>query len=158
MDQPDIIRAVAVVKPKRGLFIEAIQHLLVICTKLSVLLIAVSLAPGEGGRKDLSMYATDLSVPTDEVQMTSVVGTNDGRIFMCGADDGNLYELHYQESEGWFGKRIQLINHSAGGVQSFLPRFTTSAATGARTIALAHTHAHMQQIKSAPSCPTPTEI
>ncbi|KAI5836199.1 nucleoporin-domain-containing protein [Schizophyllum commune Tattone D] len=129
VDQPDVIRAVAVVKPKRGLFIEAIQHLLVICTKLSVLLIAVSLAPGEGGRKDLSMYATDLSVPTDEVQMTSVVGTNDGRIFMCGADDGNLYELHYQESEGWFGKRIQLINHSAGGVQSFLPRFTTSTAT-----------------------------
>ncbi|KAL1748480.1 Non-repetitive/WGA-negative nucleoporin C-terminal-domain-containing protein [Schizophyllum fasciatum] len=128
-EQPDVIRAVAVVKPKRGLFIEAIQHLLVICTKLSVLLIAVSFAPGEGGRKELSMYATDLSVSTDEVQMTSVVGTNDGRIFMCGADDGNLYELHYQESEGWFGKRIQLINHSAGGVQSFLPRFTTSAAT-----------------------------
>ncbi|TRM60230.1 Non-repetitive/WGA-negative nucleoporin C-terminal-domain-containing protein [Schizophyllum amplum] len=129
VDQPDVIRAVAVVKPKRGLFIEAIHHLLVICTKLSVLLIAVSLTPAEDGRTELNMYATDLSVATDEVQMTSVVGTNDGRIFMCGADDGNLYELHYQESEGWFGKRIQLINHSAGGVQSFLPRFTSSATT-----------------------------
>ena len=66
------------------------------------------------------MYATDMSVTCD-VEMIDVAGTNDGRIFMAGVQDGHLYELHYQEKEGWFGKRIQLINHSIGGVQSFLP-------------------------------------
>ncbi len=70
-----------------------------------------------------------MSVSSD-VEMTSVIGTSDGRIFMCGLQDGNLYELHYQEKEGWFGKRVQLINHSVGGVQSLIPRLTASKAEG----------------------------
>lgn len=72
-------------------------------------------------RKDIKMYATDMSISTD-VEMTSVVGTPEGRIFMCGSQDGCLYELHYQEKEGWFGKRVQLINHSVGGVQTLFPK------------------------------------
>ena len=35
------------------------------------------------------------ALATDNVHMTSVVGTNDGRIFMAGKD-GCLYEMHYQ--------------------------------------------------------------
>jgi nuclear pore complex protein Nup155 len=72
-------------------------------------------------KERVKMYATDMSVSTD-VEMTSVVGTADGRIFMCGSQDGCLYELHYQEKEGWFGKRVQLINHSVGGVQTLFPK------------------------------------
>ncbi|CAL1695590.1 unnamed protein product [Somion occarium] len=77
--------------------------------------------------KEIKFYATDMSVST-EVEMTSVAGTNDGRIFMSGLQDGNLYELHYQEKEGWFGKRVQLINHSVGGVQSLIPRLGSTKA------------------------------
>ncbi|KAL0578729.1 hypothetical protein V5O48_003285 [Marasmius crinis-equi] len=130
VDQPYVITHVAVVKPKKGLFIEEISHLLVICTPMSVLLIALSLSPasGSGSRssKEVKLYATDLTVST-EVEMTSVIGTPEGRIFMCGVQDGNLYELHYQENESWFGKRIQLVNHSSGGMSSLLPRFASSS-------------------------------
>ncbi|KAF8230634.1 nucleoporin [Tricholoma matsutake] len=129
VDQPDIITHVAIVKPKRGLFIDEISSLLVICTPVSVLLIGVSFSslPGQGRvHQEIKLYATDLSIPCD-VEMTSVVGNQDGRIFMCGSQDGNLYELHYQENESWFGKRVQLINHSVGGVQSLLPRFAASS-------------------------------
>ncbi|KAJ7634229.1 nucleoporin [Mycena polygramma] len=126
VDQPDVIANVAVVKPKQGLFIEEISSLLVICTPVSVLLIALSSSPIPGGkRKEIKLYATDFTVATD-IEMTSVVGTAEGRIFMAGSQDGNLYELHYQENESWFGKRVQLINHSVGGVQSLLPRFASS--------------------------------
>ncbi|EEB91302.1 hypothetical protein MPER_10359, partial [Moniliophthora perniciosa FA553] len=129
VDQPYVITHVAVVKPKKGLFIDEISHLLVICTPMSVLLIALSLSPASGSgsrsRKDVNLYATDLTIST-EVEMTSVIGTPEGRIFMCGAQDGNLYELHYQENESWFGKRVQLINHSVGGMSSLLPRFASS--------------------------------
>ncbi|KAJ6519744.1 nucleoporin [Mycena sanguinolenta] len=126
VDQPDVITNVAVVKPKKGLFIEEISSLLVICTPVSVLLIALSLSPIPGAkRKEIKLYATDFAVSTD-IEMTSVVGTAEGRIFMAGAQDGNLYELHYQENESWFGKRVQLINHSVGGVASLLPRFASS--------------------------------
>ncbi|KAJ7071105.1 nucleoporin, partial [Mycena amicta] len=126
VDQPDVITNVALVKPKQGLFIDEIGSLLVISTPVSVLLIALasSAVPGSK-RKDIKLYATDFTVTTD-VEMTSVAGTADGRIFMAGAQDGNLYELHYQETESWFGKRVQLINHSVGGISSLLPRFASS--------------------------------
>ena len=124
-DQPDVITYVATVQPKPGVFIDEISQLLVLCTPISVLLIGVSVSPVAGqdgrGHKEVKMYATDMSVSTD-VEMTSVVGTADGRIFMCGSQDGCLYELHYQEKEGWFGKRVQLINHSVGGVQTLFPK------------------------------------
>lgn len=136
-DQPDVITHVALVKPKAGVFIDEITSLLVICTPVSVLLLGVSASPaasGHPGHRDIKLYATEMSVQT-EVEMSSVVGTSDGRIFMCGLQDGNLYELHYQEKEGWFGKRVQLINHSVGGVQSFLPILSATKAEGESGIA-----------------------
>ncbi|KAH9950428.1 nucleoporin [Amylocystis lapponica] len=125
VDQPDVITYVALVKPKPGVFIDEITSLLVICTPVSVLLIGVSTntvtGPNNRPHKEIKLYATDMSASAD-VEMTSVIGTRDGRIFMCGSQDGCLYELHYQEKEGWFGKRVQLINHSVSGMQSLIPR------------------------------------
>jgi hypothetical protein len=133
VDQPDIITHVAAVRPKAGVFIDEISFLLVICTPVSVLLIGLSTAPASGSsnrpHKDIKLYATDMSVAT-EIEMNSAIGAKDGRIFMCGSQDGNLYELHYQEKEGWFGKRVQLINHSVGSVQSLFPRFSTPSSEG----------------------------
>ncbi|KAI0695140.1 nucleoporin [Cytidiella melzeri] len=137
-DQPDVITSVALVRPKPGVFIDEITSLLVICTPISVLLIGVSSTPiaatNRTTRQEIKLYATDMSLPT-EVEMTSVIGTSEGRIFMAGAQDGNLYELHYQEKEGWFEKRVQLLNHSVGGVQSFLPLLNANKSSD-RIIAL----------------------
>ncbi|KAH7883515.1 nucleoporin [Phlebopus sp. FC_14] len=128
VDQPDVITHVAVVKPRPGVFVEEITFVMVICTPVSVLLIGLSVSSAAGPHnrphKIIKMYATDMSLATD-VEMTAVAGTQDGRIFMCGSQDGSLYELHYQQSESWFGKRVQLVNHSVGGVQSLFPRFTS---------------------------------
>jgi len=134
-----VITHVALIKPKKSLFVDEITNLLVICTPVSVLLLALSnvpvTAPNSRVRNEIKLFATDLSVST-EIEMASVAGTDDGRIFMYGAQDGSLYELHYQENESWFGKRVQLVNHSVGGVQSLLPRFASSSAEG-KIIALA---------------------
>ncbi|EIW86790.1 nucleoporin [Coniophora puteana RWD-64-598 SS2] len=128
VDQPDVITHVAVVKPKQGVFIDDITSVMVICTPVSILLIGLSINSVTGlnsrSHKDIKMYATDMSVSSD-VEMTSVAGTSDGRVFMCSSQDGCLYELHYQQNESWFGKRVQLINHSVGSMQSLLPRFTS---------------------------------
>ncbi|KAH8099410.1 nucleoporin [Cristinia sonorae] len=130
-EQPDVITGATLVKPKAGVFIDEITSLLVLRSPISITLIGVSATPISGPnnqpRKDIKLYATDMSISTD-VEMSSVIGTTDGRIFMCSIQDGNLYELHYQEKEGWFGKRIQLINHSIGGVQSLIPRLASSKA------------------------------
>jgi nuclear pore complex protein Nup155 len=132
-EQPDNITSVAIVKPRPGVFIDDITYVLVICTPITVLLIGVVCTTGKLANnrthKEIQLYATEMSITT-EVEMTCVVGMDDGRIFLAGAQDGNLYELHYQEKEGWFGKRIQLINHSVGGMQSLLPKFASSASDG----------------------------
>ncbi|KAG6862386.1 hypothetical protein C0995_011826 [Termitomyces sp. Mi166 len=118
-----VIADVRLVKPKKGMFIDAITNLFVVTTPLSIFLLGLSFEGRGRAFRDLKLYATDLKVNTD-VEMISVIGTEDGRIFMCGVQDGCLYELHYQENESWFGKRIQIINHSVSRVQSLLPRFT----------------------------------
>ncbi|KDQ20540.1 hypothetical protein BOTBODRAFT_26554 [Botryobasidium botryosum FD-172 SS1] len=133
-EQPNFISFVGLVKPKPGVFVDSIQYLLILCTPVSVSLIglgtttipATNKAPP---RKELNMFATDISLPTDNIQMTSVVGTSSGRIFMCGSQDGNLYELNYQAKEGWFSRRCSLINHSAGGMGSFLPSILAAKST-----------------------------
>ncbi|KAG6851190.1 hypothetical protein H0H93_015200 [Arthromyces matolae] len=124
----EVISDVRLVKAKKGMFIDEITSLFVVTTPLSIMLLGLSFEPPrERGRalRELKLYSTDLKIATD-VEMISVIGTPDGRIFMCGAQDGCLYELHYQENESWFGKRIQVINHSVSAVQSLLPRFTAS--------------------------------
>ena len=122
------------VKPKPRVFVEEISHLLVICTPVSVLLIGVSSisvpTPNNRTHKDIKLYATDMSIATDNIEMSNVIGTAEGRIMMSGNQDGNLYELHYQETESWFGKKVKLINHSVGGVQSFLPKFSAPKSDG----------------------------
>ena len=152
-----MITSVALVKPKAGVFIDEIAWLLVICTPISVLLLGVSsspaVSPNHRSRQEIKLYATDMSIPT-EVEMTSVIGTNEGRIFMVGAQDGNLYELHYQEKEGWFEKRVQLINHSVGGVQSFLPLLNTSKTSGMSGVITYFPHTYTIQTVSFLLYPT----
>src|ERR1700733_1714096 len=40
--QPDVINHVAIVNPKPGIFVDEINHLLVLCTPLTVILLGVS--------------------------------------------------------------------------------------------------------------------
>lgn len=161
-EQSEVIQDVALVKPKPGIFIDEINYLLVVSTRLSVFLLGVSSTdvpgPNQRPRKDIKLYATDLSISV-EVEMSSVVGMNDGRIFMAG-QDGIFYELHYQEKEGWFGKRIQVINHSIAGMKSLVPRLSTPSHEGAFSwLLVSGLHSDsLTQIKSYPSSPTPPGI
>ena len=86
--QLDVITYVATTQPKPGVFIDEISYLLVLYKPISVVSIGVSVSPaaGQDGRvhREIKVYATDMSV-SPGVEMTSVVGAADGRIFMCGS-------------------------------------------------------------------------
>lgn len=114
--QPNLITHVGLVTPKPGVFVDTIKHLLVLCTPLYVQIIGVELTNGE-----MKLYETDITISTDAVEMTSVVGSKQGRIFMLGLQDGCLYELTYQASESWFTKKSGIVNHSTSGYASFIP-------------------------------------
>ncbi|KAF8759085.1 nucleoporin [Rhizoctonia solani] len=118
--QPNLITHVGLVKPKPGIFVDTIQHLLVLCTPLAVQVIGVEITPTE-----MKLYETDISLSTDGVEMTSVVSSQLGRIFMLGVQDGCLYELTYQAAESWFTKKSALVNHSTSGYASFIPSITS---------------------------------
>jgi nuclear pore complex protein Nup155 len=98
--------AIGLVRPKPGarllfvhithsfadIFDPSINYLLVVATRSELQIFGVSLPQNEAG---ISMFATHLSVSTDDVQMTSVVGTSTGQIFLTGGN-GHLYEFEYE--------------------------------------------------------------
>lgn len=61
-------------------------------------------------------------INTDNVMITTIEGTEDGRIFL-GGGDGCLYEVYYQAESNWFGKRCKKINHSQGLMSYMVPGF-----------------------------------
>ncbi|KAL4425159.1 hypothetical protein ABPG77_008264 [Micractinium sp. CCAP 211/92] len=123
------IVAVGLARPKPGVFVEAIQHVLVLCTTSEIVLLGVCCSRGPGGAGDecdevtlqpLPLY----SVPADNVTMVCVSSTADGRIFLGGAD-GHLYELQYSSGSSWRSKRCQKVCHT-GGLRQLLPSFLPS--------------------------------
>jgi nuclear pore complex protein Nup155 len=61
-------------------------------------------------------------VASDNVHMLKIVGSPNGRVFMCGKD-GCVYELHYQPEDGWIHRKCRKLNRSHGRLQSMLPSF-----------------------------------
>ncbi|KAF9360346.1 hypothetical protein BGX34_007836 [Mortierella sp. NVP85] len=114
-----IIVNVALVKPKQDVFNEKVEYLLVIATPIEVHLLG--LAVGSGSSQH-TLYITNMSVPTDNVAIRSILGTADGRIFMNG-NDGRLWEIDYQAEEGWFTKKCSKREVVASPLSYFVPTF-----------------------------------
>ncbi|KAJ2643422.1 hypothetical protein GGF44_001174, partial [Coemansia sp. RSA 1694] len=129
-DQEQIIVSVALVRPKAGVFVDTIKHVLVVATPLEVFLLGVGYEAGKlagvrgggGGGGEVTLYATQISVPADGVAMTSMCGTSDGRVFMSG-NDGALYEFAYQSEDGWLTKKAKKVNLTATIASYFVPTF-----------------------------------
>ncbi|KAJ1666672.1 hypothetical protein IW140_002567 [Coemansia sp. RSA 1813] len=127
-DQEQIIVSVALVHPRPGVFVDGIKYVLVVATPLEIFLLGVgydaasghALRGSSGG--EVTLFATQISVPADGVAMTSIAGTDDGRIFMSG-NDGALYEFVYQSEDGWLTKKAKKVNLTSSFVSYFVPTF-----------------------------------
>lgn len=94
---------VQLVRPRVGVFVEAISWLLVVVTPVDLHVLGVQICPKTG---DLLLHDTQLVFGSDQVNMLSTVGTSTGRI-LCGGQDGHVYELEYEAEEGWFTRRCR---------------------------------------------------
>ncbi|KAE9613889.1 putative nucleoporin, Nup155, WD40/YVTN repeat-like-containing domain-containing protein [Lupinus albus] len=110
------ICAVGLAKSKPGVFVEAIQYLLILATPVELTLVGVCCSGGADGSDPFAEVSLqplpEYTVPSDGVTMTCVVCTDKGRIFLAGRDS-HIYELIYSTGSGW-QKRCRKICITAG--------------------------------------------
>ncbi|GAB2228632.1 hypothetical protein Droror1_Dr00022752 [Drosera rotundifolia] len=110
------ICAVGLAKCKTGIFVEAIQYLIVLATPVELVLVGVCCT----GRPDGTDPYAEVSlqplpeyvVPSDGVTATCITCTDKGRIFFSGRD-GHVYELQYSSGSSWH-KRCRKVCLTAG--------------------------------------------
>ncbi|GAB1319439.1 hypothetical protein MFIFM68171_09649 [Madurella fahalii] len=115
------ITAVALVPPKPGVFIKDITHILVVATTTEIHMLGVSAAPTPSGSRSVTLYQTNMAVHRGGSDVSHIVGTATGRIFLGGETDTDIYELFYQQEEKWFSSRCGKINHTHPGWSSVVP-------------------------------------
>ncbi|KAF2070198.1 hypothetical protein CYY_008488 [Polysphondylium violaceum] len=103
-----IITNCALVNPKRNTFKDTVKKIMVVCTHVEVFLYALCFS----SEVQFELLSS-LSIPTDNVFITDIVGTRDGRIFLSG-QDGNVYEIEYSKDNiGWFSNdKIKKVNRT----------------------------------------------
>lgn len=98
------ICAVGLARSKPGIFVEAIQYLLVLATPVELFLIGVCCtASGDGTDPyaEISLQPLpEYTIPSDGVTMTCIVTTERGHIYLAGRD-GHIYEIQYTTGSGW---------------------------------------------------------
>lgn len=116
-------------KPKAGVFVADVNYLLILTTPVEIVILGVTFGDHTVNLGSSSPYdemqlmnKPIFIVSTDNVAITTIVGSDDSRIFM-GGRDGNLYEISYQNEPSWFGKRCKKINHSQSVVSYIVPGF-----------------------------------
>jgi hypothetical protein len=114
----EVIVSVALSAPRPGVFLDAVKYVLVVASPVEVTLLAITC---DANGNNFKMVPTAYTVPSDNVAMVKVVGSQSGRIFMAG-NDGNVYELDYSNTESaWTGlidgdggrHKCRKINHFA---------------------------------------------
>lgn len=120
-----IIVSVALIKPRPGYFVESLQYLIAVATTVEVILLGVVFS----STGQLSIQETNISIPTDNAIMLKILSSDDGRIFMAGAD-GGLHQFVYSpnHSASLFDlfsarprKRAKKVAHSTSLASYLLP-------------------------------------
>ncbi|KAL4865547.1 hypothetical protein BDV12DRAFT_148286 [Aspergillus spectabilis] len=129
-EQPNSINAVKLAKPRAGVFLPSITHLLVISTSAEVLLLGMKCEPTPGGSYQVTLYQTGMSTSIRGLDIAIMASTATGRIFFAGSSDNDVYELTYQQEEKWFQGRCSKVNHTSSRIATFAPSlsFTQRAA------------------------------
>ncbi|KAJ5577531.1 uncharacterized protein N7459_006495 [Penicillium hispanicum] len=129
-DQPNSINAVKLVKPRPGVFLPAITHLLVVSTTAEVLLLGMGCEKMATGGLQVSLYQTGMAVSIRGLDIHVFASSDStGRIFFGGSSDNDVYELTYQQEERWFQGRCAKVNHTSSRLAAFTPSLSLTNLT-----------------------------
>ncbi|TLD36418.1 non-repetitive nucleoporin [Venturia nashicola] len=120
------ITAVQLVKPRAGVFVSSITHLLVVASDTDLHLIGVASSKSAAGVTSISLYQTGMSVSMKGITVSCITGSDKtGRIFVGAESSNDIYEITYQKEEEWFaskcGKKCQTEKSMPIPLQSYLP-------------------------------------
>ncbi|KAL1959764.1 hypothetical protein VTO42DRAFT_1350 [Malbranchea cinnamomea] len=123
-DQPNSINTVKLVRPRKGVFLPSITHLLVIATTAEVLLLGLG-CESTGQSKTVTLYQTGMSTSVKGLDVNVIASSDStGRIFFASTTDNDVYELTYQQEERWFQGRCSKVNHTTKSFSVFAPPFS----------------------------------
>jgi nuclear pore complex protein Nup155 len=104
--QPNSINAVKLARPRSGVFLPSITHVLVISTTAEVFLLGLGCETSTGGTKSVTLYQTGMSTSIRGLDINVIASSETtGRIFFAGSTDNEIHELTYQQEERWFQGR-----------------------------------------------------
>jgi len=131
-DSSHVITAVKLIKPRAGVFVSSITHILVVATHSDINMIGVAAQGTPGGNQTVQLYSTRMTVPIKGIGCSLIeASSKTGRIFFAGRGSDNVYELTYQQEERWFKSRCDKINHTSSSysVPDPLSLFSARATT-----------------------------
>ncbi|PNS16212.1 hypothetical protein CAC42_6319 [Sphaceloma murrayae] len=115
-DATSVITAIALIKPRAGVFVPAITHVLVVASQAEITLIGVATTANTAGGKDVELYSTRMAVTSKGSSCSHIAASEKtGRIFFGGRANADVWEVTYQQEERWFKNRCDKINHSNQG-------------------------------------------
>ena len=116
------ITCVQLVKPRAGVFVAAITHLIVLATAIDIQLVGVACTSNASGSKAVHLYRTDMRTQTNRTSVDCIVGSpKTGRIFFAGRSDNEVYELTYQQEDSWFKPKCAKVCQTRSGAKSYIP-------------------------------------
>jgi nuclear pore complex protein Nup155 len=117
-DQPHSITAVELAVPKVGVFLDTVKNMIVLATTSEMSLLGL-VTEVVGGAPQLSVIKTGMSTSVRGMDVSVIAHSKKtGRIFFGGTTDNDLYELTYQQQDGWFSGKCSKICHTRTAVQS----------------------------------------
>ncbi|KAK2734191.1 hypothetical protein FQN57_001845 [Myotisia sp. PD_48] len=123
-EQPNSINAVKLGRPRKGVFLPAITHILMVSTTADVFLLGLG-CETVGGLRTINLFQTGMSVSIRGSDINVLASSDStGRIFFAGSSDNDVHELTYQQEERWFQGRCHKINHTNKSFSAFAPQFT----------------------------------
>lgn len=140
-EQPNSINAVKLVKPRPGVFLPSVTHLLVVSTTAEMILLGMSCEKTPSGASTVSLFETKMAVSIRGMDVNVITSSDsDGRIFFGGTSDNHVYELTYQQEERWFQSRCAKVNRTLSRLSAFAP---SASLTNLANIV---SHEHMEQM------------
>ncbi|KAJ9656528.1 hypothetical protein H2198_004877 [Neophaeococcomyces mojaviensis] len=122
-DQPYVIQKVKLAKPRAGVFLESINHMVIVATTDSIMLFGLGKDPSNP-IAGLSLFQTGMSASIKGVKVTDIAcSEKTGRVFFVSDLDNDVRELKYQAQDSWFASKCSVVNHTSGAYAAFTGAF-----------------------------------